>query len=668
VQKEEYINMFKRLGISVSWDLFYDTISKDVQQISQRSFIELYKMGRAYVKEGPFIYCTKCKTTISQMEMKDVNTKAKFAFIKFGDNITIATTRPELIEACVAVFVNPKDNRYKGMIGKSVKVPILEKEVKVMGDRRVKMENGTGAVMCCTFGDQTDIEWYREYSLPLRIIIDETGTMKDGMFKGMKVKEAREKVIEELKRRNALEKVEEIEHYVNVHERCNTEVEFLVKKQWNIKYLDLKKELKEMGKKVKWHPRYTLKRYLNWIDGIRWDWGISRQRYFGIPFPVWYCKKCGKEKVARIEDLPVNPMRDAPKEPCECGSNEFEPETDVMDTWATSSLTPFINARWGVKGERNILPMDLRPQGYEIISFWAFTTIVKSLLHRKSIPWKHIMISGMGLDPKGAPMHKSVGNVIFPLPYIEKYGADALRYWASGAVLGDDASFQEKDLITASRIINKLWNISKFIEMNLCSKPDFKPKRLVDYWILGELSNYVKLSTKAFENFDYYKARNYATEFMWKFANDYVEFVKYRIYGNEKESIGFLAFVFLQLLKLYAPFMPFVTEEIYLKLFRENKELSALEESESIHVSRWPRASRVDKEKFEKARVVKEIIEYVRKFKHDNKLALNAKIKKIVLSKEIEGIGEIKGSMNIDEHEIGEGEYEIEGIKVKVIA
>ena len=293
-------------------------------------------------------------------------------------------------------------------------------------------------------------------------------------------------------------KEEEIEHSVNVHERCKTEIELIVKKQWYIRYLDLKGKFIELGRQVKWHPEFMIVRYENWVNGLKWDWSISRQRYFGIPFPVWYCKKCGEPKFAREEHLPVDPLINKPEGTCaKCGGKEFVPETDILDTWATSSLTPLINARWGLdeKYMDLIFPMSLRVQANDIISFWTFTTIVKAYLHKGTIPWDEIMVSGQGLDSKSKPMHKSAGNVVAPMPYVEKYGADAVRYWASSSSLGEDCSFQEKEIVTGARTINKMWNVARFISMTCSEKSDAKSGNPMDYWISCKLSTAVQKAT-----------------------------------------------------------------------------------------------------------------------------------------------------------------------------
>lgn len=660
-----YLDVWKRLGISVDWDHYYTTISKDVQRISQYSFIELYKMGRAYRKEMPTIWCPKDKTGLSQMELQDKALKSKFLKIRFAPDVIIGTTRPEFLPGCVAIFVNPGDKKNAKLVGKKVKVPIFGQEVEVMTDRKVDPEKGTGVVMCCTFGDLVDIEWFKTYDLPLRKTIDENGKMLDPHFKGMKILDARKAIIEELKEKGYVVEEKEIEHMVNVHERCKTEIEFMLKKQWYIRYLDMKEKLIELGRKLEWHPDYMIVRYENWVNGLQWDWSISRQRFFGIPFPVWYCKKCDEPILPEKSELPVNPLAKKPKGKCaKCGSTEFAPEADVMDTWATSSLTPLINRRWSLEDEiPEIYPMSLRPQGHDIISFWLFTTVVKSYLHTGKLPWKDVMISGYGLDPHGKPMHKSAGNTIEPMPMVEKYGADTLRYWASSTRLGEDASFQEKDLVAGSRLINKLWNVARFVSGNKSENKE--TSNIIDKWILSRLMETVKQATEMFDEYNYSGAKRITEEFFWFFCDNYLEFIKYRIYGDDRSANYALNKAFLDLLKMLAPFMPYVTEEIYANLYKEENG------NTSIHISTWPK---FEEKLLDKAGLVQgdkacAVISFIRSWKHDNKMALNAEISEITVEGDIgETENDIRGAMNIKKVKKGKGKTEIPetGIKITI--
>ncbi|MGA3021054.1 MAG: valine--tRNA ligase, partial [Candidatus Micrarchaeales archaeon] len=645
--EDEYKKVWRSISLSVDWSLLYRTIGREAQITSQFSFIELYNMGRVYRKETPTLWCPEDKTAVSQMELEDVTERSKFFYIKFSKDVTIATTRPELLPACVAIFVNPDDKKNAKLVGKRITVPLFENEVKVLSDARVDPEKGTGVVMCCTFGDQTDIEWYKAYGLDLKMVIDESGRMTYGKYKGMKPEEARNAIIDELRKEGKVIKEEEIEHSVNVHERGKHHIEFLVKPQWYVRCMDLKKELLELGSKLKWHPDYMRHRYVNWINGLQWDWCISRQRFFGIPFPIWYCKKCGETKLATKEQLPVNPLVDKPEGKCKkCGSTEFIPEADVMDTWATSSVTPLINARWATdkKYMNKMYPMSLRPQGNDIISTWLFTTILKCYLHTKKLPWSDAFISGYGLDPQSRPMHKSLGNVIGASMAIDKYGADPIRYWAASANLGEDASFQEKDMVSGQRLVNKLWNVAKFVD-KACESFNGGTERTIDKWILSKAMLLVKDVTFNLENYNYAAAKRLTEEFFWFFSDNYLEFVKYRVYSKDASPNYTLATVFLTVLKLFAPFLPFVTEEIYQGLFRKR-----LEKSVSIHSSPWPRYDEklVDEKSIKEGDTAQKVIEFVRQWKHNNKLALNSEISELLVNVDLADTAEdVKGAMNV---------------------
>jgi valyl-tRNA synthetase len=660
-----YKEVWKSIGISVDWSLLYTTISADVQKISQKSFIDLYNMGRAYRKETPTIWCPKDSTALSQMELKDKTLKSRFVDIQFEEGIVIATTRPEMLPACVAIFINPDDKRAGDLVGRKVGVPIFGQQVSIMADRRVDPEKGTGLVMCCTFGDLTDIEWYKAYHLELRVVIDNHGRMLPEYFHGKKIKEAREQVIADLKEKGYVVGEKEIEHAVNVHERCNTEIEFIVKKQWFIRYLDLKSKLLELGRQLNWHPAHMIARYENWVNGLQWDWSISRQRYYGIPFPVWYCIQCDEPVFARQEQLPVNPLVHRPSGKCpKCAGTEVVPEEDILDTWATSSLTPLINANWASNENSmdSVYPMALRPQAHDIISFWLFTTVVKCYLHTGKLPWKDVLISGHGLDSKGMPMHKSAGNIIEPRVVIEQYGADPLRHWASLSRLGDDASFQEKDVITGARLVNKLWNAAKFVEKNR-EQEEAESSNLLDRWIASKAIATAAAAAEMFDDYNYAGAKRLIDEFFWFFSDNYLEFIKHRTYRGDKSPNRTLNSVFLDILKMMAPFMPYVTEELYQQLYR------APGKAVSIHASRWPDAqeARIDRDSLAKGDEACRIIAYIRQWKHDNKMALNAELQSVTLSKDLGSLSaDIKGSMNIKELKIGNGNDSVPETDVKI--
>ena len=645
--RPDFVQGWKNIGMSCDFNIFYSTINDHCRRISQRSFIELYKEGREYRKESPTIWCTTCQTAIAQVELEDKEQQSSFNDIIFKvkgkDDLLIATTRPEMLGSCVAIFVHPEDPRYKEFTGKKAKVPLFNHEVPILTDKRADPEKGTGAVMCCTFGDQTDIEWYKAHNLPLVMSINEAGFMteKAGKYVGLKINEARKQIIEDLKTKKLLVKEKEITHPVNVHERCGTNIQILNTKQWFINYLDLKKHFIEAGKQMRWYPKHMRVRYDNWIKGLQWDWCISRQRYFGIPFPVWYCEKCDEPILAELSQLPVDPLTDKPKKPCKCGSKKFKPEQDVLDTWATSSLTPQLATEL-IKDKnlrKKLYPMNLRPQAHDIITFWLFNTVVKSQLHNNINPWHDIMIAGHALDPHGKKMSKSKGNVIEPQVMITKYGADALRFWAAGSKLGDDLPFMEKDLVTGKKMIVKLWNAAQFCLMHL---NDFNPEKfdkkkltLIDQWLLSKLNRMIIEATDSFEEYEYARTRAKTEQFFWHiFCDNYLELVKDRIYNPDKrgkaqrQAAQYCLYTgILTVIKLMAPIMPHITEAVYQEHFAKK------EKYKSIHISEWPKSNIKEiKEKQEAVGdLVVQIVSEVRKTKSSNSLSLKTGVKKLTI-------------------------------------
>ncbi len=645
--RPDFVYDWKRIGISADFNIFYTTIDEHSQKISQNSFLGLHKIGRIYRKKAPFVWCPECQTAIAQVEMKDSERDSRLVYMKFdtslNEQITIATTRPELLPACVAIHIHPEDKRFRKFIGAKAKIPFSSREVKIEANKDVDMEFGSGIVYHCTYGDMDDVKWMEEYDIEPIEILNKDGTMneKAGRFKGLYVKKARDAVIKALEDEKRIAKIEPIRHVVNVHERCETDIEILTTEQWFIKYLDLKDDFKKYGRKIKWYPEHMRTRYENWISGLRWDWNISRQRHFGVPIPVWYCKKCGEMIVADEKQLPVDPLVDNPLHECKCGSNEFIGEKDVLDTWATSSLTPDIAIDLFEKElHKKLFPMTLRPQAHDIITFWLFNTVVKSYFHHKDIPWQNVMISGWALDPHGKKMSKSKGNVVDPREMISKYSADAMRFWAAGSRLGDDLPFQEKDLVTGSKFTTKIWNASKLAFMHLSDYKGEKPIKLeiVDRWLLSRLSKVVKAATQNFMNYEYMHTKLETETFFWHtYCDNYLEIVKDRLYNPDKRgkesklSAQYTLYnSLLTIIKLMAPIMPFITEELYQLYFKNHEKIK------SVHLSKWPSIDMVDEHAEHIGDFVVAVVEFVRRQKTAKQLSLKAPLKKLTIRSKVE--------------------------------
>ncbi|QPV63168.1 valine--tRNA ligase [Halosimplex litoreum] len=646
------------LAVSVDWDNTYKTIEPRVQRISQLSFIDLYEQGREYRQRAPTIWCPDCETAISQVEQEDEHKHTKFNDIDFelvetGEGeaeddatFTISTTRPELLPACVSVFVHPDDEDNADLVGGTARVPIFGQEVPIIEDERVDLETGSGLVMCCTFGDQTDIEWYQAHDLPLRIAIDESGTMTDlaGDYEGMSTVDARAAIIEDLDDAGALVESRDHDHTVQVHERCETEVEYLVTEQWYVEMLDKTDEYLDAGEAMDWYPEKMFSRYQHWIEGLEWDWCISRQRDSGIPIPVWYCDDCGETIMAAKEDLPVDPLADDPPvDACpDCGSAELRPEEDVFDTWATSSLTPLVNAGWDWDAEAEEYTMerpelyqyDLRPQGHDIISFWLFHTVVKCYEHTGEVPFESVMINGMVLDENREAMSKSKGNVIPPSEVTENFPVDAARYWAAGTSIGDDFPYKEGDLEAGERLLQKLWNASRLIdqltpEPDAVEEPDESDLAAVDRWMLAELDDAVESLTEQFEAYEFSKARNELRSFFWNsFCDDYLEIAKQRLDdadgGADARSTEYaLLTAHRTFLKLFAPFLPHVTEELWQRLYADDGE-----DLDSIHTTDWPETRGYEAD-LAAGETAMEVIAALRRYKTDNGLPLNADLDRV---------------------------------------
>lgn len=656
--EQEYQVLWRRLGLSIDWRYTYRTIDDASRRISQRSFIDLYRKGLVYQKEAPAIWCPLCRTTIAQAELEDLDRESEFFTLAFrtpdGEIAPIATTRPELLPACVAVFTHPEDNRYRHMVGQQLQVPLFEQSVPVIVDPAADPKKGTGLVMCCTFGDTTDVAWWNKHQLPLIEVLGRDGRMTQaaGEFSGLTLSKARQQIIQALQEEGLLLGRRSTEQSVRVHERCDTPVEYIIARQWFIRVLDAKKELLERGDQVAWFPEHMQSRYRAWVENLNWDWCISRQRYFGVPFPVWYCRDCGGVILADEGQLPVDPGDQQPTQPCSCGSTAFVPEEDIMDTWATSSMTPQIVGQW--LGDdptlyNQVFPFSLRPQAHEIIRTWAFYTIVKSHYHFDKLPWAHVMISGWGIAGEGmGKISKSRGGgAMAPVAMIERYSADAVRYWAASTATGKDSIVNEEKIQLGSKLVTKLWNVARFCEPFLVNGfPEYRVQdasaslTAADRWILSRLQRLVRRVTSMMQSYDYAAAKSETEQFFWLIlADNYLEMCKQRLYNQEhpqrRGAQATLHKVLLTVIKLFAPFLPYITDEIYQGLFSRDR-LSDTHAANitSIHACSWP-APEPELESDDAEALGDQLVEIasaVRRYKSEHNLPLGGELKVLQLA------------------------------------
>ena len=705
--RQEFRALFQSIALSVDWDQEYHTISDDSRRLSQLSFLDLVNKGEVYRKLQPMLWDPVDQTAIAQAEVVDKELPSNANDIIFmceGTPLTIMTTRPELLPACVALFCHPEDSRYTHLHGKDAEVPLFGFPVPVLTDVAVDPDKGTGLMMCCTFGDEADIEKWRKHQLPTRMVLNKFGkidlnlALAEGKFpdgfhwpealaealNGKKVSNtdpkhlgARETVIALLKEAGLLVKQTPITHAVKTAERSGAPLELIPTHQWFVNVLGHKEALKAKAAECNWNPEWMRIRIEQWIDGLNWDWCISRQRYFGVPFPVWYVEssesgvQSSVRVLARPEDLPVNPLSDVPfgyRRTSDEQGNAFEAvrlsdgakvtilaDTDVMDTWATSSISPQLSA--GAISETVILseakdlsaardssatpqndrfsklfPADLRPQAHEIIRTWAFYTIVKAHLHNQSIPWKNLMISGWCLAEDKSKMSKSKGNVVTPVALIEEKGTDAVRYWAGTSRLGQDTAFSPDLLKIGKKLVGKLWNATQFAAIHL-SKMDSAPTtaatdtaitETLDRWILSSLHQTIAKATAAFARYEYADALDATNQFFWAdFCDNYLELIKKRVYNEDgsataaaqQSAVRTLYYVLNGILKLYAPFVPHVTEELYSNIFAEDYTAKG-----SLHaMGQWPLAEDYlnDEAATKAGALINEVLEQVRRAKSE---------------------------------------------------
>ncbi len=619
-------NQFKLLGVNADPSLYYRTDGEYYRKLTQISFIKMYKKGLIYKGTHPVNWCPRCETAIAESEIVYEERDVDLNEIIFkGDDfdIIIATTRPELLPACLAIAVNPHDKRYSNIVGKEVEIPIFGRKVKIIADQDVLTDFGTGAEMVCSVGDKDDLKMIYRHSLPFMKSIDERGKLTEiaGKYAGLDSKEARKQIIEELKKEELFIGSKKISHNVGTCWRCGSPLEFLQKEQWFVKTVEFKEDMKKWANELKWHPLFMKRRLDDWIDSLSWDWVISRQRYFATPIPVWTCEN-GHDIVANEEQCYVDPLIDAPpSEKCPiCGSN-LKGSDEVFDTWMDSSISPLFNTFYesDEKLFKKLYPMNLRPQGQDIIRTWAFYSILRSRLLTDRNPWEEIMVDGNIMSPDGRPMHASWGNVIDPLVLLDKYGADPFRYFTAQCSLGEDTPFKERDLIRGQRFVNKIHNLVNFLEFYDKKQTEEGEIRPVDHWIIRELDSTINEADEHMANYQYDLAIKKLEDFIWhKFADNYIEAVKHRM--NQKIAYNIVSKVLLSSIIMIAPIFPFISEDSYQRVFREKRN------KKSIFDELWPGIETYNEQEAIKGESTIEAISLIRSLKVENRIPLSLEI------------------------------------------
>ena len=686
----------KAMGYSQDWSREFVTMNPEYMKRTQYSFLKMYEDGLIYQGKHPVNWCPRCQTAIAFAEVEYSDNTTFLNYVNFPpavedsyddivssqesgkqadpkeEGILIATTRPELMSACVAVVIHPEDERYTHLLGKYVEVPLSHQKVKIIADEEVDPEFGTGAVMICTFGDKTDVSWVQKYDLEVIDVMDDAGilTAAAGRYEGMDLQSCKKQTIEDLDAEGYLLKKEQVDQNVGQCWRCKTPVEILLKEQWFVAVRDLIEKTKVAADEMKWVPEHMKSRMVNWADSMEWDWCISRQRIFATPIPVWYCKDCGKVILPDVEDLPIDPTVDKPKHACECGCEEFVPEVDVLDTWMDSSISPLSIAGWPDEDYVNHFPSNIRPQGHDIIRTWAFYTTLRCIALTGQKPFDDIVINGMVFGEDGNKMSKSRPEfVVGPEEVIEKYGADPLRTWAANSVPGSDVIFDWKDIKHGYRFLRKFWNAFRFISMQIFDeevayedvKDNFGP---LDLWILSKLNNLNKKVDEAFADYNFADTITSIERFFWHdFCDEYIEAVKYRLYTDvsdesRKAAKYTLKTVVETSLKLMAPIAPFFTEEVY-QYFSD----------ESIHTTLWPEVYEelISEEMETKGETTVELIDEVRRFKSASKIPLNAELTEVNVYTSDDALVEIfnqfeddiKGTLKIKDLAISQGKPEV---------
>src|SRR5688572_6472952 len=627
--EQAFEDLWRTLGLSVDWSMTYTTIGRGAQRVSQAAFLRLLKRGLAYQLEAPTLWDVDFRTAVAQAELEDREQPGAYHRIRFGgaggpstalgagEFVEIETTRPELIPACVALVAHPDDERFKPLFGTEVITPLFGVPVPVRAHALADPEKGSGVAMICTFGDITDVTWWRELSLPVRAVIQPNGALRPvtwgspgwesrdaaraqqayDQVANLSAAKARSRIVELLRESGDLVgEPRPITHPVKFYEKGDRPLEIITSRQWFIKTMEHRPALLARGRELQWHPEYMRHRYENWVNGLAGDWCVSRQRFFGVPFPVWY--RLGADGTADYlqplvpgeSRLPVDPSTDAPDgyaEDQRGKPNGFTGDPDIMDTWATSSVSPQVASGWLDDPDRfaRVFPMDLRPQGHDIIRTWLFSTVLRSHLEHDSLPWAHAAISGFITDPDRKKMSKSKGNVVTPAALLTEHGSDGVRYWAACARPGADTIYEPGQMKVGRRLAIKILNAARFALMQ--AEPRGPITEPLDRGMLTSLSLLVAESTEQLDAYEYSRVLERTERFFWSFCDDYLELVKSRRYGDftpeAAASANSAMLVALStLLRLFAPYLPFVTEEVW-----------SWWQPGSVHRASWPTSDEV---------------------------------------------------------------------------
>jgi valyl-tRNA synthetase len=675
--EKAFENLWRLLGLSVDWSMTYSTASRESQAISQRAFLRNLARGEAYSAEAPSLWDTTFQSAVAQAELEDRERPGAYCDIVFhgpdGRGVVISTTRPELVVSCVALVAHPDDQRYKHLLGNYVSTPLFGANVPVKAHYLAEPDKGTGIAMVCTFGDVTDVTWWRELELDTRPVIGKDGRFTTeppqwlpterardaySLVAGKSAVGARQVIIEMLRETGELRgEPRAITHPVKFYEKGDRPLEIVTTRQWYLRNGgrsdELRRTLLDLGRELAWCPEYMRRRYENWVEGLTGDWLISRQRFFGVPVPLWYrldeegCSDYENPIIPDEEALPVDPQSHVPSGFSADQRDQpggFVGDPDVMDTWATSSLTPYIACGWATNPDlfARTFPMDMRPQAHEIIRTWLFCTVLRCHYESSQLPWANVAISGWILDPDRKKMSKSKGNVVVPTDLLAAHGADAVRYWAAKGRPGTDTAFDTGQIKVGRRLAIKILNASRFV-IGLGPVPaQAAITEPVDRAMLADLGALVTDATSAFDHFDYASALQHTEDFFWKFCDDYVELVKERAYQGGPPGMSAraaLRIALSTLLRLFAPFLPYVTEEVWSWYRTEERAVSGFE-GKTIHRSRWPQAADLNGFGSHPARtdrpsvlsVAADVLGLIRKAKSEAEVSLRTEVAQVTVT------------------------------------